>query len=1061
MKRMLINATQKEELRVALVDGQRLFDLDIESPGHESKKANIYKGRITRIEPSLEAAFVDYGAERHGFLPLKEIAREYFPEGYTYQGRPSIKEVLREGQEVIVQVEKEERGSKGAALTTFISLAGSYLVLMPNNPRAGGISRRIEGDERTQLKAALSTLELPQGMGLIVRTAGVGKSAEELEWDLNVLLNHWGAIKQASDSNAAPFLIHQESNVIVRAIRDYLRRDIGEILIDSNTIFERAQAHIQLIRPDFMNRVKKYDGEVPLFSHYQIESQIESAFQREVRLPSGGSIVIDPTEALTSIDINSARATKGSDIEETALNTNLEAADEIARQLRLRDLGGLVVIDFIDMTPVRHQREVESRLRDAVRLDRARVQIGRISRFGLLEMSRQRLSPSLAEASHHICPRCTGTGVVRDNESLALSVLRLIEEEALKDNTAQVLAVVPVPIASYLLNEKRRSVNHIEKNQEVKITVVPNSDMETPHFEVIRVREGEEFDLLSYLLPTKLEALKEAESKEPVEQTIRPKKIEEPALKGFAAPAQSAPTPAPAPKAVEEKKVEPAATQEPSLIGRFFKAIGSFLFGSSTQEEKKEEEKQEEKPKNNRNNGNRQRRDRNDNRRRNQRGDRGEQRNERGDRSEQRNERGDNRNENRDNKRRRKPVRDEKPEEQKEAAPQQTRQPRKPKQDRRNKPRDEQKQQEEQVPSKLAEEGLQLAAEAQADKPEAPKAKPEAKAVKIKERRQRRKLNKLVRVKDQQAQAEADHNADNASKEQKAQTANHEQAVAQEQKVVEQVEATQVNAEQTEQEEPKQRRNRRSPRHLRASGQRRRRGRDRRPNPFRLRKGGVASPEMAMGKVMPRFIPKPHHNQTKPEVAEMDVAVEAQVAVQAQEQNTAQENAPQSNVVMAGGFACPELAMGKVIISREDAVVAEETRSEAQVTEAPAVVEEAPVVVETEKVEAPVIVEATKVEAAVAVEETTPVVEAEAPKAESAKVEEAPVVKAEAPQAAPKATVAKKQAGSPMTKAPGPQEIKEIEVVAAPFRNERFVPKGAGSQAASNQAGAGMTKPNY
>ncbi|CAK1692186.1 ribonuclease E [Vibrio crassostreae] len=1038
MKRMLINATQKEELRVALVDGQRLFDLDIESPGHESKKANIYKGRITRIEPSLEAAFVDYGAERHGFLPLKEIAREYFPEGYTYQGRPSIKEVLKEGQEVIVQVEKEERGSKGAALTTFISLAGSYLVLMPNNPRAGGISRRIEGDERTQLKAALSTLELPQGMGLIVRTAGVGKSAEELEWDLNVLLNHWGAIKQASDSNAAPFLIHQESNVIVRAIRDYLRRDIGEILIDSNTIFERAQAHIQLIRPDFMNRVKKYDGEVPLFSHYQIESQIESAFQREVRLPSGGSIVIDPTEALTSIDINSARATKGGDIEETALNTNLEAADEIARQLRLRDLGGLVVIDFIDMTPVRHQREVESRLRDAVRLDRARVQIGRISRFGLLEMSRQRLSPSLAEASHHICPRCTGTGVVRDNESLALSVLRLIEEEALKDNTAQVLAVVPVPIASYLLNEKRRSVNHIEKNQEVKITVVPNSDMETPHFEVIRVREGEEFDLLSYLLPNKLEALKEAESKEPAEQTIRPKKIEEPALKGFAAPAQSAPTPAPAPKAVEEKKAEPAATQEPGLIGRFFKAIGSFLFGSSTQEEKKEEEKkEEEKPKNNRNNGNRQRRDRNDNRRRNQRG-----------------ERGDNRNESRDNKRRRKPARDEKPEEQKETAPQQTRQPRKPKQDRRNKPRDEQKQREEQAPSKLAEEGLQLAAEAQAGKPEAPKAKPEAKAAKIKERRQRRKLNKQVRVKDQQAQAE-----DNASKEQvvaKELSVSKEQSVAQEQKVAEQVEATQANAEQTEQEEPKQRRNRRSPRHLRASGQRRRRGRDRRPNPFRLRKGGVASPEMAMGKVMPRFIPKPHHKQAKPEVTEVQVAAEAQTSVQ--DQNFALETAPQSTVVMAGGFACPELAMGKVIIRREDAAV------EAQVTETPAVVAEAPVV-EAQKVEAPVetvkaeevVVEAPVVETAV-VEPTKAV---EAPKAESAKVEEAPVVKAEAPKAAPKAAVAKKQAGSPMTKAPGPQEIKEIEVIAAPFRTERFVSKGAGSQAASNKAGAAMTKPNY
>ncbi|WP_210441820.1 ribonuclease E [Vibrio crassostreae] len=1038
MKRMLINATQKEELRVALVDGQRLFDLDIESPGHESKKANIYKGRITRIEPSLEAAFVDYGAERHGFLPLKEIAREYFPEGYTYQGRPSIKEVLKEGQEVIVQVEKEERGSKGAALTTFISLAGSYLVLMPNNPRAGGISRRIEGDERTQLKAALSTLELPQGMGLIVRTAGVGKSAEELEWDLNVLLNHWGAIKQASDSNAAPFLIHQESNVIVRAIRDYLRRDIGEILIDSNTIFERAQAHIQLIRPDFMNRVKKYDGEVPLFSHYQIESQIESAFQREVRLPSGGSIVIDPTEALTSIDINSARATKGGDIEETALNTNLEAADEIARQLRLRDLGGLVVIDFIDMTPVRHQREVESRLRDAVRLDRARVQIGRISRFGLLEMSRQRLSPSLAEASHHICPRCTGTGVVRDNESLALSVLRLIEEEALKDNTAQVLAVVPVPIASYLLNEKRRSVNHIEKNQEVKITVVPNSDMETPHFEVIRVREGEEFDLLSYLLPNKLEALKEAESKEPAEQTIRPKKIEEPALKGFAAPAQSAPTPAPAPKAVEEKKAEPAATQEPGLIGRFFKAIGSFLFGSSTQEEKKEEEKkEEEKPKNNRNNGNRQRRDRNDNRRRNQRG-----------------ERGDNRNESRDNKRRRKPARDEKPEEQKETAPQQTRQPRKPKQDRRNKPRDEQKQREEQAPSKLAEEGLQLAAEAQAGKPEAPKAKSEAKAAKIKERRQRRKLNKQVRVKDQQAQAE-----DNASKEQvvaKELSVSKEQSVAQEQKVAEQVEATQANAEQTEQEEPKQRRNRRSPRHLRASGQRRRRGRDRRPNPFRLRKGGVASPEMAMGKVMPRFIPKPHHKQAKPEVTEVQVAAEALTSVQ--DQNFALETAPQSTVVMAGGFACPELAMGKVIIRREDAAV------EAQVTETPAVVAEAPVV-EAQKVEAPVetvkaeevVVEAPVVETAV-VEPTKAV---EAPKAESAKVEEAPVVKAEAPKAAPKAAVAKKQAGSPMTKAPGPQEIKEIEVIAAPFRTERFVSKGAGSQAASNKAGAAMTKPNY
>jgi ribonuclease E len=615
---MLINATQKEELRVALVDGQKLFDLDIESPGHESKKANIYKGRITRIEPSLEAAFVDYGAERHGFLPLKEVARDYFPEGYTYQGRPSIKEVLEEGQEVIVQVEKEERGSKGAALTTFISLAGSYLVLMPNNPRAGGISRRIEGDERTQLKAALSTLELPQGMGLIVRTAGVGKSSEELEWDLNVLLNHWNAIKEAAGANPAPFLIHQESNVIVRAIRDYLRRDIGEILIDSNTIFERAKQHIQLVRPDFIHRVKKYDGEVPLFSHYQIESQIESAFQREVRLPSGGSIVIDPTEALTSIDINSSRATKGGDIEETALNTNLEAADEIARQLRLRDLGGLVVIDFIDMTPVRHQREVENRLREAVRMDRARVQIGRISRFGLLEMSRQRLSPSLAEASHHICPRCSGTGVVRDNESLALSVLRLIEEEALKDNTSQVMAVVPVPIASYLLNEKRRSVNHIEKSQDVKITIVPNSDMETPHFEVIRIRDGEEQDLLSYLVPKKLEAMKEAEAKESAETEAKPRRIEEPALKGFAAPT-SAPAPTPAPVKQEQPAAQVAETKEekPGIVSRILKALASLFSAEETKPAEPVEEKKEEPTESDKRSNNRNRRNRDDNRRRN------------------------------------------------------------------------------------------------------------------------------------------------------------------------------------------------------------------------------------------------------------------------------------------------------------------------------------------------------------------------------------------------------------------------------------------------------------
>lgn len=498
MKRMLINATQKEELRVALVDGQRLFDLDIESPGHEQKKSNIYKGKITRVEPSLEAAFVDYGAERHGFLPLKEISREYFPSGYVFNGRPNIKDIIQEGQEVIIQVSKEERGNKGAALTTFISLAGSYLVLMPNNPRAGGISRRIEGDERLELKEALDCLDVPEDVGLIVRTAGVGKSPEELQWDLKVLLHHWDAIKKAAESRPAPFLIHQESDVIVRAIRDYLRRDIGEILIDNKKVFEKAKNHIRLVRPDFINRVRLYEGEVPLFSHYQIESQIESAFQREVRLPSGGSIVIDVTEALTAIDINSSRSTRGGDIEETALNTNLEAADEIARQLRLRDLGGLIVIDFIDMTPIRHQREVENRIREATRQDRARIQFARISRFGLLEMSRQRLSPSLSEASSHICPRCRGTGKVRDNESIALSILRLLEEEAIKENTAQVHTIVPVQIATYLLNEKRKTISSIEKRHDVQIMVVPSESMETPHFAVYRLRENEVTPTLSY-----------------------------------------------------------------------------------------------------------------------------------------------------------------------------------------------------------------------------------------------------------------------------------------------------------------------------------------------------------------------------------------------------------------------------------------------------------------------------------------------------------------------------------------------------------------------------------
>jgi len=568
MKRMLINATQLEELRVALVDGQRLYDLDIESPGHEQKKSNIYKGKITRVEPSLEAAFVDYGADRHGFLPLKEIARTYFPQGYKFDGRPNIKDVIKEGQEVIVQIDKEERGQKGAALTTFISLAGSYLVLMPNNPRAGGISRRIEGDERTELKEALSTLEVPNGMGLIVRTAGVGKSSEELGWDLNVLLHHWTAIEQVSAERPAPFLVHQESNVIFRAIRDYLRRDIGEILIDDKTIFDQACEHIKIVRPDFLNRVKLYQGEIPLFSHYQIESQIESAFQREVRLPSGGSISIDPTEALTSIDINSAKATKGGDIEETALQTNLEAADEIARQLRLRDVGGLIVIDFIDMTPPKHQREVENRLRDALKQDRARVQTARISRFGLLEMSRQRLRPSLGESSNHVCPRCDGQGTIRGDESLALSVLRLIEEESLKDNTGQVNAQVPVTVATYLLNEKRSALRVIEDRTKVSILVIPNQYLETPHFNVERLRKDELTDVHSYRL------LQSSDIKEIEIVAAREKTIDEPALKTIVAPSQ--PAPAAAPVASNKER----ASKQPGMLTKLSKWLSS-IFSSS------------------------------------------------------------------------------------------------------------------------------------------------------------------------------------------------------------------------------------------------------------------------------------------------------------------------------------------------------------------------------------------------------------------------------------------------------------------------------------------------
>ncbi|GLE76646.1 hypothetical protein VNPA120719_35850 [Pseudomonas aeruginosa] len=564
---MLINATQPEELRVALVDGQRLFDLDIESGAREQKKANIYKGRITRVEPSLEAAFVDFGAERHGFLPLKEISREYFKK--SPEGRINIKEVLNEGQEVIVQVEKEERGNKGAALTTFISLAGRYLVLMPNNPRAGGISRRIEGEERNELREALNGLNAPADMGLIVRTAGLGRSTEELQWDLDYLLQLWSAIKEASGERGAPFLIYQESNVIIRAIRDYLRQDIGEVLIDSIDAQEEALNFIRQVMPQYASKVKLYQDSVPLFNRFQIESQIETAFQREVKLPSGGSIVIDPTEALVSIDINSARATKGGDIEETALQTNLEAAEEIARQLRLRDIGGLIVIDFIDMTPAKNQRAVEERVREALEADRARVQVGRISRFGLLEMSRQRLRPSLGETSGIVCPRCNGQGIIRDVESLSLAILRLIEEEALKDRTAEVRARVPFQVAAFLLNEKRNAITKIELRTRARIFILPDDHLETPHFEVQRLRDDSP-ELVAGQTSYEM-ATVEHEEAQPVSST-RTLVRQEAAVKTVA-PQQPAPQHTEAP-------VEPAKPMpEPSLFQGLVKSLVGLFAG--------------------------------------------------------------------------------------------------------------------------------------------------------------------------------------------------------------------------------------------------------------------------------------------------------------------------------------------------------------------------------------------------------------------------------------------------------------------------------------------------
>lgn len=1036
MKRMLINATQQEELRVALVDGQRLYDLDIESPGHEQKKANIYKGKITRIEPSLEAAFVDYGAERHGFLPLKEIAREYFPSNYNAHGRPNIKDVLREGQEVIVQIDKEERGNKGAALTTFISLAGSYLVLMPNNPRAGGISRRIEGDDRTELKEALASLELPDGMGLIVRTAGVGKSAEALQWDLSFRLKHWEAIQKAAESRPAPFLIHQESNVIVRAFRDYLRQDIGEILIDNPKVLELARQHIAALgRPDFTSKIKLYTGEIPLFSHYQIESQIESAFQREVRLPSGGSIVIDTTEALTAIDINSARATRGGDIEETAFNTNLEAADEIARQLRLRDLGGLIVIDFIDMTPVRHQRAVENRLREAVRQDRARIQISHISRFGLLEMSRQRLSPSLGESSHHVCPRCSGTGTVRDNESLSLSILRLIEEEALKENTKEVHAIVPVPVASYLLNEKRAAVSAIESRQGgVRCIIVPNDEMQTPHYHVLRVRKGEETSTLSYLLPK----LHEEEMALPSDDEPAERKLpEQPALATFIMP--EAPPEAvlekPAAKPAAQKPAASAAKaqpKQPGLLSRLFGALKKMFAGEEPQAEQPKEAPKEAKPERQQDRRKRQnnRRDRNDRNDRNERGDRNERRDNRSDNSEGREQREENRRNRREKQQQNvedREVRQQPGDESEKTKQRDEQQPRRERSRRRN---DEKRQAQQEVKN--------LNREAPVEQQDAE----QEERTQVMPRRKQRQLAQKVRIGEVQVEETAVIAAEPAESVQSTQLAK-----------VDLPAVVESNVEQDDNGEGREnagmpRRSRRSPRHLRVSGQRRRRYRDERyptqsPMPLTI---ACASPEMASGKVWIRYpVARPEQAVEEQTVTEEVIAPVA--AVEAVETETATVVEPQ--VVEAAPQAVevdtthPEVIAAPVdaapqIIAEEDAAVAEEIVEEVQPA---APVEETPeAVVET------------------AVEEVVQPVEVVVePVREPAPVEvKAPEVKPE-----PVVAAAARVASAPMTRAPAPEYVPE-----APRHSDwvrpgfNFDGKGsAGGHSATHQATAPATRP--
>ena len=623
MKRILINATQAEEVRVALVDGQYLYDLDIESAAREKRKGNIYKGTITRIEPSLEAAFVNYGGERHGFLPFKEISRSYFSEeARQASGRPNIREALKEGQEVIIQVEKEERGNKGAALTTFISLAGRYMVYMPNNPRAGGISRRIEGEERRDLRETMAELNIPEGGGVIIRTAGIDKSTEELQWDLDYLQQVWTSIETAAAENAAPLLIYQESDIVVRALRDHLRNDVGEIIIDDSRAYQVAEKFMHRVMPHNLRRLKKYDDRTPLFTRFQIEGQIASAFNREVALPSGGALVIDHTEALVSIDINSARATGGEDIEATALATNLEAADEISRQLRLRDLGGLIVIDFIDMSANRNQRAVEERLREALKNDRARIQLGRISRFGLFEMSRQRLRPALEESSTIVCPRCSGQGTIRGTQSSALSILRLVQEEALNEGTGRIMVQTPISVGTFLLNEKRHALDEIETNCKVRVVVIPNPNMETPHYEIRRIRRAdrEEFEdaTPSYELASNTNEEDVAEILTDITPPVRPQAVVrdvEP----------TSPAPARAPKPQETPTETIVSEAQPSFVRRLWGA----LFGDSTpkQASAEETETKEEKPQGSRNNrsrrnnnrGNAQRNDnrRPDNRRRN------------------------------------------------------------------------------------------------------------------------------------------------------------------------------------------------------------------------------------------------------------------------------------------------------------------------------------------------------------------------------------------------------------------------------------------------------------